>query len=184
MAMSNSPTKLDGTLLLAGPSLRDGFFDHSVILLADHSEEDGALGLILNQPTGHTIDHYLKGDKFAPLKRIPVHVGGPVERQQLTFSAFWWDSEDGLHWQLRIPTKDAIKRARQPGTIVRAFLGYSGWTSGQLENELRHNSWITAMPEASLFGKEHDRELWTDILQSLSPYHRILSIAPTDPSAN
>ncbi len=182
--MSDTQIELAGTLLLATPSLRDGIFDRSVILLADHSAEDGALGLILNQPTGHEVGHFLHKPEFEALARIPVHVGGPVSREQLTFSAFWWNPNDGLHWQMRLPAKEAIVRTKQPGVIVRAFIGYSGWTGGQLENELRRQSWIPAKPGPDLLGKPHDEDLWADILKNMSPYHRLLVDAPPEPGLN
>ena len=54
----NLPIKLQGQLLIADPSLRDGFFNRSVILLTDHHYEDGANGLILNHPTGQLSVNY------------------------------------------------------------------------------------------------------------------------------
>ncbi|MEM1084967.1 MAG: YqgE/AlgH family protein [Verrucomicrobiota bacterium] len=182
--MSDAQIKLEGTLILADPSLRDGVFNRSVVLLAAHSAEEGAEGLILNHPTGHDVGHFLKDEAFAHLQRIPVHIGGPVSQEQMTFSAFWWNPTDGLHWQLRLPAHEAIERAKQPGIIVRAFVGYSGWTAGQLEGELRRDSWITAKPDASLFGKEHNPSLWSAILRDMSPYHRILAEAPENPESN
>lgn len=182
--MSDAQIELTGNLLLATPALRDGIFDRSVILLADHSADGGAFGLILNQPTGHEVSHFLNKPGFEALARIPVHVGGPVSREQLTFSAFWWNPKDGLHWQIRLPAAEAIQRTKQPGVLVRAFIGYSGWTEGQLENELRHQSWITAKPGPNLLGKPHDQELWADILKSMSPFHRLLADAPASPELN
>lgn len=182
--MSDAQIELAGTLLLATPTLRDGIFDRSVILLAEHSADDGAFGLILNQPTGQEVGHFLTKSEFEPLARIPVHIGGPVSREQLTFSAFWWNPHDGLHWQVRLPAKEAIDRSKQPGVIVRAFVGYSGWTGGQLENELRLQSWIPAKPAQDLLGKPHDSDLWSDILKSMSPFHRLLIDAPGSPDLN
>ncbi len=182
--MADAQIALTGTLLLATPSLRDGIFDRSVILLAEHSAEDGAFGLILNHPTGQEVGHFLQQPEFEPLARIPVHIGGPVSRGQLTFSAFWWNPHDGLHWQIRLPANEAIQRSKQPGVIVRAFVGYSGWTGGQLENELRHQSWIPVKPARDLLGKPHDPELWADILRSMSPFHRLLVDAPASPELN
>ncbi len=181
---TNNPVHLQGQLLLADPSLRDGIFNRSVILLAEHSEENGAFGLILNQPTEHVVGDLLQGQQFSPLRQIPVHVGGPVSREQLTFSAFWWSPKKGLRWQIRISTEDAIARTHKSGTIVRAFVGYSGWSKGQLEGELRRNSWITAAPDRKFLGTTHDRALWSGILRGLSPYHRILAEAPEDPFLN
>lgn len=182
--MADAQMQLAGTLLLATPSLRDGIFDRSVILLADHSADDGAFGLILNQPTGREVSHFLNKPEFEPLFRVPVHIGGPVSREQLTFSAFWWNPSDGLHWQIRLPAAEAIQRTKQPGVIVRAFIGYSGWTGGQLEGELRRQSWISAKPGPDLLGKPHDPELWADILRGMSPFHRLLIEAPASPDLN
>lgn len=182
--MTESETQLNGSLLLANPSLRDGVFDHSVILLAEHSADDGAFGLILNHPTGHEVGHFLKDEEFAPVARVAVHHGGPVATAQLTFAAFWWNPNDGLHWQIRIPAEQAIRRTSQPGVIVRAFVGYSGWTPGQLENEMKRQSWIVAKPDAWLLGKSHDEALWGEILRSMSPFHRVLADAPPDPGLN
>jgi putative transcriptional regulator len=179
----DSPISLHGQLLLAAPSLRDGIFDRSVILLAEHSADQGAFGLIMNQPTGHTVGDFLKEKQFAPLLKIAVHQGGPVAREHLTFSAFWWQ-EAQLRWALRISADDAIQHAHRPGTLVRAFIGYSGWTAGQLEGELRRHSWIATRPATSFLGLSHDRNLWAEILRNMSPFHRILAASPDQPNLN
>lgn len=179
-----SPIYLNGQLLLADPSLRDGIFNRSVILLAEHTADDGALGLILNHPTGHVVGDLIKDDSFNALRNLPVYDGGPVARDQLSFSALWWNHQQGLRWALNISAKDAIRHSQQPGTLVRAFVGYSGWSSGQLENELRRNAWITTRPLPDLLGHEHDKSLWKDLLKPLSPYHHLLSEAPEDPFLN
>lgn len=177
------PIQLQGKLLLADPSLRDGTFSRSVILLAEHKADEGAMGLILNHPTGKVVGDFLTGSEFASLSKLAVHEGGPVCRDQLTFSSFWWGKK-GLRWALRISIKDAVDHAHKPGRIVRAFVGYSGWTAGQLESELRRSSWIAARPQADLLGHEHDRGLWSELLRNLSPLHRILAEAPDDPFLN
>lgn len=179
----DTPIQLQGQLLLADPSLRDGTFHRSVILLAEHQTEQGAFGLILNHPTGKVVGDFLSGPEFASLKKLAVHDGGPVSQDQLTFSSFWW-TKKGLRWALRISTEEAVAHAHKPGRIVRAFVGYSGWTAGQLENELRRSSWITARPQPDLLGHEHDRGLWGELLRRLSPLHRILAEAPDDPFLN
>ena len=96
----------------------------------------------------------------------------------------WWSPKRGLHWALRISTRQAAEHAHRPGRIVRAFIGYSGWSAGQLENELRHQSWVPAGPQADLLGHDHDRSLWAVLLRRLSPLHRILAEAPKDPLLN
>jgi putative transcriptional regulator len=178
------PIQLQGQLLLADPSLRDGIFDRSVILLTEHLSAEGAYGLILNHPTGKTVGDFLLGDDFTPLRQLAVHTGGPVAMDQLTFSSFWWSKKLGLRWAIRISAEQAMAHAHRPGRIVRAFIGYSGWTAGQLENELRRNSWVATRPQPDLLGCVHDRALWAELLRQLSPLHRILAEAPDDPTLN
>ncbi len=67
---------------------------------------------------------------------------------------------------------------------VRAFIGYSGWSQGQLENELRGQSWFPTLPQPDLLGNNHDASLWGELLRRLSPLHRILAEAPEDPRLN
>ena len=180
----DTPIRLQGHLLIADPSLSDGIFHHSVILLTEHSTSSGAHGLILNHPSGHKVGEFLKEEEFSPLARIDVHVGGPVSSEHLTFAALWWSEEKGLRFATRISAHDAVKHARNPGTLVRAFVGYSGWSEGQLEGELRHSSWITAKPTPELLARSHADTLWTETLQNLSAYHRIIAECPENPGNN
>lgn len=177
MADSLIPGKLQGKLLLADPSLRGSIFHHSVILIHDH-DDSGAMGLILNQPTGKTVGDFLGTPEFEGMKSLPVHVGGPVEGNQLTFCSFWWNAGEGLDWALRIAPDQAADHARRPGRIVRAFIGYSGWSEGQLEDELKQNSWFSTPPTDTLLGQSHDPDLWKALLAEISPRHRLMAMAP------
>ena len=179
-----SQLRLHGQVLVADPSLRDGVFDRSVIYLADHDPKEGAFGLILNHPIGQAVGDLLSDENFSPLKKIPVHFGGPVSPESLSFSAFWWSEEKGLRSATRISAADAIRHSRQPGTLVRAFVGYSGWSGGQLEGELRRSAWIVTHAPDNLLAVTHDRALWSEVLSGLSPYHHLLSRAPEDPFLN
>ncbi len=176
----NPPAVLAGKLLLADPSLRDSIFDKSVVLIHDHNREQGAMGLILNQPTGHRVGEFLKDPQFKPLAKLSVHKGGPVEPHQMTFSSFWWSKKSGLQWAIRLSAEEAAAHIKRPGRIVRAFIGYSGWSAGQLENELKQAAWITIAPQSALLGQAHDRELWGHLLGSISPLHRLMAMAPDD----
>ena len=179
----SSPSLLEGRLLLADPSLKDGIFDKSVVLLADHSESDGAFGLIVNHPTGQKVGDLLKDDAFSALSNVQVHIGGPVSRGHMTFAAFWEDG-DRFRYATRISAEQAVDHVQQPGTLVRAFVGYTGWSKDQLEDEIDKESWvITEVPKIFL-GESHDRGLWKTILRSLSPYHQILSNASDNILAN
>ncbi|NWK56015.1 YqgE/AlgH family protein [Verrucomicrobiaceae bacterium N1E253] len=184
--MSNapdSPIQLDGQLLLADPSLRDGIFHKSVVFLSEHNLEDGAYGLILNHPTEQTVGDLLPSNEFQELNNIRVYLGGPIGQEHLTFAAFT-STQKQVRLKTRIPASEAIKRSQQPGTLIRAFAGYSGWSSGQLENELRHNSWISTNANQELLSLDHDKNLWGRLLRGISPYHQILAEAPDDIFSN
>jgi putative transcriptional regulator len=181
---SDLPIQLQGKLLIADPSLRDGIFNKSVILLTHHSFDEGATGLIINHPTGKVVGDFLSGEEFESIRHLAVHGGGPVAHDQLTFSSFWWSKKLGLRWALRISAQEAADHAHRPGRIVRAFIGYSGWSPGQLENELRRNSWFPSNPQPDLLGQPHDPTLWHALLGRMSPLHRILAEAPEDPLLN
>lgn len=183
-SQSDLPLQLQGKLLIADPSLRDGIFNKSVILLTHHAADEGAAGLILNHPTGKVVGDFLKGAEFSALRTLAVHEGGPVLHDQLTFSSFWWSKKLGLRWAMRISAKQAADHAHRPGRIVRAFIGYSGWSTGQLENELHRSSWFQINPPQALLGYSHDRSLWSALLRPLSPLHRILAEAPENPLLN
>lgn len=174
---------LNGRLLLADPSLRDGTFHKSVILVGDHSPTEGAFGLILNHPSGKTVGDVLPSPEFAPLAQLPVHLGGPVARNKLTFAALW-QSGSKLEHAVRIPAEEAISALKKPGTLVCAFAGYSGWTRDQLEGELEQQSWTVSDPTTSLLNLSHDLTLWKTLMRAHSPYHRILADAPDEILAN
>ena len=175
--------ELAGKLLLADPSMRGGIFQKSVVLLADHTQEDGAMGLILNQPAGHTVGELLKGDEFADLRSVQVHIGGPVGKSHLSFAAFW-NHENQFRFEARISAEEAVHYVQKPGAIVRAFVGYSGWAKDQLEDEIEQNSWFTASTKPDLLSVSHDPALWKSIMEGISPFHYILSKAPDEILAN
>lgn len=178
------PIQLQGKLLLADPSLRDGVFNRSVVLLTQYSMDEGASGMILNHPTGKVVGDLLKGPEFLGLQHLAVHEGGPVLHDQLTFVSFWWSRKLGLRWSLRMSAEDAAAQSHKSGRIVRAFLGYSGWSPGQLETELGKNAWFSVGPQPDILGREHDKVLWKSLLSGISPFHSILSEAPEDPYLN
>lgn len=177
------PPEVRGRLLLADPSLRDGIFHKSVILIGEHTMDDGAFGLILNHPSGRTVGEVLPADEFSALANLPVHLGGPVARNKLSFSTFR-ENDGKLEFELRIPIEEALARMNQPGTLIRAFAGYSGWSKDQLEDELERESWIISDPPPDFLKLAHDLTLWKTVMRRLSPYHRILADAPDELLAN
>ena len=172
-----------GHLLIADPSLRDSIFNRTIILLADNTS-NGAFGLILNQPSEHCVGDFLKEEAHASLARIPVFIGGPVANEHLTFAAFWMSPEGELRYAVRISADEAIQYSKNPGTLVRAFAGYSGWDVGQLQNEVEAHSWVLTTPPENFLGMTHDQNLWEQTLNSMTPFHQLLALCPENPWLN
>ncbi|MGJ8656929.1 MAG: YqgE/AlgH family protein [Akkermansiaceae bacterium] len=174
---------INGSLLLASPSLQDGVFDDSVILVHTH-RSTGAEGLILNRPTGKTVGDYMCSNHFETLKNLPLYYGGPVAEDQLSFASFSWKKNGDLKCKPSISSEEAIETMSQSGSLIRAYLGSSNWTKGQLEKELENYVWFIAPAIPKLLSMPQDETLWKNTMQVLSPFHHIISLTPENPFLN
>jgi putative transcriptional regulator len=181
---SESFVSLRGQLLLAAPTLSDGTFDHSVILIAEHTQNDGAVGAIINHPIGITVGNLVSHLKSSSLANLPVLQGGPVATEHLTFSSLSWDQKKQAISLARITAEAADSAITKNDRLVQAIVGHSAWVAGQLEDEIQRNTWITLKPSADLLSQTHDIDLWKRLLSSISPYHAMLSQAPKNPMLN
>lgn len=173
-----------GSLLLADPGLLAPTFRRTVLLLTDHGATFGAHGYILNRPLDKQIGELLEGPEFEPLGEVPVFFGGPVSREHLTFGSFTWDDGSGqLVWNTHLSAQEA-RRHLEEGFSVRAFVGYSGWSEGQLESELREKSWITRDPQRNILDMRDLDHLWMKLMQGISPWHALQAGEPENPSLN
>lgn len=178
------PTNLKGALLLADPTLLDENFARTVVLLTDHQKESGTHGLVINRTLDQKVGDILKGPEFAPLRKVPVHIGGPVGREHLTFAALAWEaSQDALRFATHLSLEDAIARM-ETGETIRAFLGYSGWGRGQLENEITLKSWVPRKPSRDILKAAPDESLWRKLLTTLGPWGALVAGMPERPSLN
>jgi len=176
---------LAGFLLGAHPGLADPNFSQSVVLLSVHNQQDGALGVIINRPTGNTLDHY-RNDMDSPfLQNLPVYEGGPVSPKELLLVGWKWNLATRnfrLFFGLE-PAKLNELVTEDPTIEARAFLGYSGWSAGQLENELSRFDWAVSS-FTQPFGKLSPSLLWRHLLVEVRPEWTILADFPDDPSVN
>ena len=158
---------LTGSLLVARPTLKDGFFGQAVVLLLQHNEE-GAFGLVLNRPARV---------KEVPL---PVSIGGPCK-----FEGFlllhghrdWLEDPEQPEGQV-IPgvylgDASVMEKVADPlpGMTFRfrMFAGYSGWGANQLENELGEGAWAVVKAEASHVFDIPPEELWEKVVPPSLP---------------
>lgn len=179
-----TPNDLTGRLLLADPSLRDGTFNKSVIFMIDDSPTNGSFGIILNHATQRTVGDLIASSKFAPIKNVPVYDGGPIDREHLMFASFALDVSG--HWQCysHLTIEEAIQHHTHSGHMLRAFAGHSGWQPGQLRDELEHHAWHIAEARKPTLILPQDDSLWTETLNALSPYHKIIALTPENPFLN
>jgi len=178
-----------GYLLIAEPSiLGDVSFNRSVILLADHSDE-GSVGFILNKPLDYKLSDLIPEID----SDFKVYNGGPVEQDNLYFIHTIpnlipnsIEISNGIYWAGDF---DAVTELIQNNKItednIRFFLGYSGWESEQLLQELLANTWVLSknIYKESII-KKSDDAFWKQNMIELGDQYSIWSNAPEDPSFN
>jgi putative transcriptional regulator len=178
---SDLPESLAGSLLVAHPSLRDPNFKRTVILMTTHGPE-GAMGVVLNRPLKKKLGQ-LGGDFVGELSDVPLFKGGPVQTEQLIIAA-WKVHPSGFQLHLGIELSKATRLMVDDGAHVRAFFGYSGWSAGQLENELKANTWVVVSPPTDLFTQPGDKELWRTVLGSKGDEWHLLADEPEETGNN
>ena len=161
--MSADGIDLTHQFLIAMPGMLDHHFAGSVVYLCEHNAQ-GALGLVINKPTDLTLGELF--DKIdlslgeSPLAAQPVFFGGPVQTER-GFVLHEPAGADGPAWSstLRVPgglamttSKDvleALAEGRGPQRVL-VTLGYSGWSAGQLEDEIGRNGWLTVAADPAV----------------------------------
>ncbi|MCP3961017.1 MAG: hypothetical protein GY719_24490 [bacterium] len=175
-------------LLLAMPQVVDPFFHKSVILLLHHQDE-GSQGFIVNRPTGVKIGEILEDLEIPWLgdEGSLAFFGGPVQPQLGTL-LFRDEDPDGADTRFEVCPGVALTQhvgdleslAEQPPSSFRLLLGYAGWDTGQLVNEILRNDWITAPVRTDLLFSEDPDEVWRLGMESVGIDPAQLSWAPTD----
>lgn len=139
-----------GSLLVAAPFLDDGCFCHAVVCMIEHSTDGGSMGLVTNRQSGYMLDELV--ESIETDEEIPVFVGGPVHNDRLyylhTLGVLIPDSVElapGLYVGGDFDTVKAyIASGCKVEGCIRFFVGYSGWSSGQLRRELDGHDWAVA----------------------------------------
>jgi putative transcriptional regulator len=178
------PKNFAGSLLVAHPNMLDPNFRRTVLFISAHDPTDGALGVILNRPLDKQVADLVNEDPPAGLADVPVFLGGPVGRNQLMFAAFEWQKGEGLKLNHNVNLEEATEKVDHDPASVCAFVGYAGWSAGQLEAEMKQNAWLLQKPKRSSLKVERLPKLWFDIMCSLGPWYKLLAAAPDDPSLN
>ena len=178
-----------GDLLIAEPAIiGDVSFNRSVVLLADHNE-DGSIGFILNKPLEYTIND-LVPEVEASFK---VYNGGPVEQDNLYFIhkvphliPGSIEISLGIFWGGDFNKVSELIAAHEiHETDIRFFLGYSGWKSNQLENELKAGAWVVTenIYKKAIIEKGYE-SFWKEKMLEFGGEYSIWSNAPENPNYN
>lgn len=177
-----------GTFLIAEPFLNDPNFERSVIFLCEHSDS-GSLGFVVNHETnlflGDVLEEEVKED-------IPLFLGGPVEKNTLHFLHRRPDLiresvnvGNGIYWGGDF---DQAKRLLNAFALkpedIRFFVGYSGWSEGQLNEEMEQKTWITTDSDASFLFDTPSKNFWREVLKRMGGKYRSIAHYPIDPSLN
>lgn len=178
-----------GKLLIAEPAITgDVSFNRSVVLLAEHNEE-GSVGFILNKPLEYNISD-LVSEIDLPFQ---VYNGGPVEQDNLYFIhkvphliGNSIEISNGIYWGGDFEkTVQLINEKSISEEDIRFFLGYSGWSSLQLDEELSSKSWIVVKNDhASEIIRKSSDAFWKEKMLELGGDYLIWSNAPENPSLN
>lgn len=178
---------LTGSLLVAMPTLHDPNFRRTILFIARHEAEEGAMGVILNRPEGKRLSD-LDDATPEPIGSVPVFEGGPVERHQLILARMTV-LESGTRFESLGRDDSALIASGTEGShSMRAFVGYAGWSAGQLEREIAEKSWLIMPPEPALLetpgSSEEGAAAWRGIMKKLGPWYHLMAGAPDDLSLN
>jgi len=181
------PTK--GKMLIAAPFLNDPNFSRSVVLLCEHGEE-GTVGFVLNQPANVTL-----GDLVAEMEPymppIAVNTGGPVQPSTLHILHRIPEKLGGMqvygdiHWGGSYEVlQDLVRNGAYREDEVRLFLGYSGWSAGQLEKEMKEDTWLVGNATEDLIFRTDAHQVWKKAVSRLGKEYGFIANMPTDPQLN
>ncbi|AFZ83231.1 transcriptional regulator [Candidatus Kinetoplastibacterium blastocrithidii TCC012E] len=136
----------------------DNRLSGSVIYICEHNSK-GALGLVINKPTEFTLGNLFErinlSLEISTIKDKMVFFGGSVQ-SDCGFILHPYNSNYGSTiklGELALTTSRDILQdvadGRGPNRLLIS-LGYSGWSAGQLEDEIYHNDWISVPAESSI----------------------------------
>ncbi len=177
-----------GRILLSEPLSLDSVFFRSMVLLTEHNEE-GSIGYILNKPTPYRLNQVLNANySFNPI----IHLGGPVQTNTLHFIHTLGDKLpgskkiiDGLYWNGDFEIVKLIVEENQlDDSKIRFFLGYSGWASKQLDDELKRNFWLVENADVNFIMTNRQPDSWKNFLKMKGNKYKPWLNVPKNPAYN
>ncbi len=178
-----------GNAIISTPSLIDDLYFHRSVILITESDKNNSMGFIINKKLEYTLNEVTNKLKYF----FPLYYGGPVEPDSLFFvykskvniSESKTISEN-LKWNGDF--EEILKKINQNKITkgdIKFFLGYSGWTKSQLEQEINSKSWelIKILNEKYVF-TDKTESIWKKSIQSFGEKYLIWSNTPDNPNHN
>lgn len=177
-----------GNILIATPVLIDPNFKRGVVLLCEHNDE-GTLGFILNRKLESNVIDVIPD---FPQVKSPLYLGGPVQTDTVYFLHNKGnllegsiDVGNGIYWggnfeQLKLSIEANIITEND----FRFFIGYAGWSTGQLQEELDEKSWALAENKYDYVFASDPASLWSDITKDFGGEFSLAALFPENPSLN
>jgi len=177
-----------GRILISEPFMVDPSFKRSVVFLTDHDEK-GSVGFVLNQPLGINLKDVVDEDVTG--FNVPIYCGGPVQQDMLhflhTLGEIIPDSVqvgDGIYWGGDFDTIITLILNQQiQSSQIKFFIGYSGWSEEQLNEEIVDNNWIVGrVQQNDVFDQEEN--LWKRAIKKLGAKYAHIANFPENPMMN
>lgn len=179
--MSNKLTT--GNILIAEPFMVDPNFKRSVVLICDHTKKEGTVGFVLNKNLGLQVNELiLEFPKFdaevfygGPVQTDSIHyihnVGDILDNSTKVVDGVWWGGDfEKLKFLI-------ASNLIEPDNI-RFFVGYSGWSPGQLDNEMELGSWVVADMFANYLFKSEPDSLWQQVMKNKGDRYEVIADMP------
>jgi putative transcriptional regulator len=160
----------------------------TVVFLCEHQEE-GSFGFVLNRSYDYSLDELVNG--LDDLK-LPVFYGGPVQMDTIHFLHQYpekipggYEIAEGIFWggdfdmAIQMIRKGEVNLQR-----IRFYIGYSGWGTGQLNDELKEKSWLTVKASRKIIFHKETEEIWKESLKLLGGDYEMMINFPIDPQLN
>ena len=180
-----------GSLLIANPVLPDPNFSRTVILLCDHDEQ-GSFGLVINRSTQLKAPDLFLNINILKSYNEKIYLGGPVSQSMVFFlcrspSAAGKLDEvcSGVYLGSNLETLESLYASLEnPEQDIRFYLGYSGWSDGQLAEEMEQNSWLVQRANEQFIFLDSESSIWPKAVNSLGEKYQYLTKAPVNPQWN
>ena len=163
---------IQNNFLVSTDKMKDNRFSKTVIVIFENNE-DGAWGLTINKAMGKIpiallIDPSLNSGKEREKLftiNIPIFWGGPVNLEEVfILHSSEYKSVSTINYGNISLSKDykilldiADRKGPKESLVI---LGYSGWSSGQLEGEMNKNHWELSEINLDIIFKIENDNKW------------------------